>query len=64
MRAAYAVIGAHYGDEGKGQVTAWLCRRLKEEHPDAKVLNVLTNGGCQRGHTVHISGDNDFRHVF
>lgn len=64
MKAAYAVIGAHYGDEGKGQVTAWLCRRLKEEHPDAKVLNVLTNGGCQRGHTVHISGDKDFRHVF
>ena len=64
MRAAYAVIGAHYGDEGKGQVTAWLCRRLKEKHPDAKVLNVLTNGGCQRGHTVHISGDKDFRHVF
>lgn len=64
MRTAYAVIGAHYGDEGKGQVTAWLCRRLKEEHPEAKVLNVLTNGGCQRGHTVHIAGDKDFRHVF
>lgn len=64
MRAAYAVIGAHYGDEGKGQVTAWLCRRLKKEHPDAEVLNVLTNGGCQRGHTVHIAVDKDFRHVF
>lgn len=63
-KRAYAVIGAHYGDEGKGQVTAWLCRRLKEEHPEAKVLNVLTNGGCQRGHTVHIEGDKDFRHVF
>ena len=63
-RTAYAVIGAHYGDEGKGQVTAWLCRRLKKEYPDAKVLNVLTNGGCQRGHTVHIAGDKDFRHVF
>ena len=64
MRTAYAVIGAHYGDEGKGQVTAWICRRLKEEHPEARVLNVLTNGGCQRGHTVHVAGEKDFRHVF
>ena len=63
MRAAYAVIGAHYGDEGKGQVTAWLCRRLHEIYPDAKVLNVLTNGGCQRGHTVNIP-ERKFRHVF
>ena len=63
MRAAYAVIGAHYGDEGKGQVTAWICRRLHEIYPDAKVLNVLTNGGCQRGHTVNIP-ERKFRHVF
>ena len=63
MKRAYAVIGAHYGDEGKGQVTAWICRRLKEEHPEAKVLNVLTNGGCQRGHTVNIP-ERKFRQVF
>lgn len=63
MRTAYAVIGAHYGDEGKGQVTAWICRRLRELHPDARVLNVLTNGGCQRGHTVNIP-ERKFRHVF
>ena len=65
-RIAYAVIGAHYGDEGKGQVTAWLCRRLMKERPDSKVLNVLTNGGCQRGHTVHavLSETREARHVF
>lgn len=63
MRTAYAVIGANYGDEGKGQVTAWLCRRLHEIYPEAKVLNVLTNGGCQRGHTVNIP-ERKFRHVF
>lgn len=62
-RKAYAVIGAHYGDEGKGQVTAWICRRLRDLYPDAKVLNILTNGGCQRGHTVNIP-DSKFRHVF
>ena len=64
MNEAYAVIGAHYGDEGKGQVTAWICRRLHGLHPGAKILNVLTNGGCQRGHTVNITDDKHFRHVF
>ena len=64
MNTAYAVIGAHYGDEGKGQVTAWICRRIKAGNPEARILNVLTNGGCQRGHTVNITGDKHFRHVF
>ncbi len=38
------VIGAGYGDEGKGLVTDWLC--------DSKTLNVRYNGGSQAGHTV------------
>lgn len=38
------VIGANYGDEGKGLVTDWLC--------DGKTLNVRYNGGSQAGHTV------------
>lgn len=64
MKRAYAVIGAHYGDEGKGQVTAWICRRIKAGNPEARILNVLTNGGCQRGHTVNITNSKHFRHVF
>ena len=43
---AYAVIGANYGDEGKGLVTDYLCRQV--EHP----LVIRYNGGCQAGHTV------------
>lgn len=41
------IIGANYGDEGKGTVTAYYAK-----HATGKVLNVLTNGGPQRGHTV------------
>lgn len=63
MRTAYAVIGARCGDGGKVQATAWICRRLRELHPDARVLNVLADGGCQRGHTVNIP-ESKFRRVF
>ena len=52
------VIGANYGDEGKGLVTDKLCY----ENRDKKIVNVLFNGGFQRGHTVELlSGQ---RHVF
>lgn len=44
---ARIVIGANYGDEGKGTVTA----RLTKE-ANGTVLNVLTNGGAQRGHSI------------
>lgn len=43
---AYAVIGANYGDEGKGAVTAMLCQS------DTPTLVVKHNGGAQAGHTV------------
>lgn len=49
------VIGANYGDEGKGLVTDALVDKYS-------TLNVLTNGGAQRGHTV-VTPDG-FRHVF
>ena len=50
------VIGANYGDEGKGLVTEFLCLSA----PGSAVA--LANGGCQRGHTVT---DRRFgRHVF
>ena len=50
------VIGANYGDEGKGLVTNFFTTQSS-----GKVLNVLHNGGCQRGHTVVTNGK---RHVF
>ena len=43
---ASIVIGANYGDEGKGTVVA----RLTKERTN--VLNILTNGGSQRGHSI------------
>jgi len=43
---ASIVIGANYGDEGKGTVVA----RLAKE--STRVLNILTNGGSQRGHSI------------
>ena len=48
VRKAYVVVGSSYGDEGKGEITANICRNLMPH----KTLNILTNGGSQRGHTV------------
>ena len=43
---ARIVIGANYGDEGKGTVVAsYTCK-------GNNVLNVLTNGGAQRAHSI------------
>ena len=54
-----AVIGANYGDEGKGLVTNFLAKDAIKKHKQPIV--VLNNGGPQRGHTV-ICGNN--KHVF
>ena len=43
---ARIVIGANYGDEGKGTVVATYTKQSDN------VLNVLTNGGSQRGHSI------------
>ena len=56
MKKAYAVIGANFGDEGKGLMTDYYCRL------GGKVINVRSNGGAQAGHTV-CTGDGK-RHVF
>lgn len=53
------VIGANYGDEGKGLVSAYLAANAQERGESC--LTVLYNGGAQRGHTVEYEG---FRHVF
>ena len=60
MVKAYAVIGANYGDEGKGLVANALCREAFLNHKE--VLNVLTNGGPQRGHTAYDAEGR--RHVY
>ena len=54
------VIGANFGDEGKGLMTDYFCHQsaLRGE----KCLVVLHNGGAQRGHTV-VTPDRK-RHVF
>ena len=54
MRAR-AVIGANFGDEGKGVATDWLCR-------GGAGMVVRFNGGSQAGHTV-VCADGK-RHVF
>ncbi len=51
----YVVIGANYGDEGKGLMTDYLVRQS-----GAKLV-ARFNGGAQAGHTVTTAGQ---RHVF
>ena len=45
-----AVIGANYGDEGKGLVTNYFCKQFADNNQKCAVI--CTNGGAQRGHTV------------
>ncbi|MBR1592934.1 MAG: adenylosuccinate synthetase [Ruminococcus sp.] len=56
MKKAYAVIGANFGDEGKGLMTDYFCRK------NNLTINIRTNGGAQAGHTV--CTDKGERHVF
>lgn len=54
------VIGSNYGDECKGLATHFFS--LEAKNQNKKCLNILYNGGCQRGHTVELK--NGLRHVF
>lgn len=54
---AHAVVGANYGDEGKGLVTDFLAASSS-----GRVLVVRANGGAQAGHTVTLPDGR--RHVF
>ena len=54
---AVIVIGSSYGDEGKGLAASFAAKRTGEP-----CLNVLINGGAQRGHTVDLPDGR--RHVF
>ncbi len=57
---AKVIIGANYGDEGKGLVSRSFSLRAKQE--GFSPITVLHNGTAQRGHTVDYTPD--FRHVF
>ena len=57
MRNIKVIIGASYGDEGKGLATDFFGAGEKGD-----AINVLTNGGPQRGHTVELADGR--RHVF
>lgn len=61
MKKAKIVIGSNYGDEGKGLTTHFFANEAKKNGD--KCLNVLFNGGCQRGHTVEIK-ETAIHHVF
>lgn len=56
MKRATVVIGANYGDEGKGLIVDYLASKT----PNAVVVRF--NGGAQAGHTV-VTPDGE-RHVF
>ena len=55
MKDIKIVIGANFGDEGKGLMTDYFSQK-----PNSIV--VCSNGGAQRGHTVTTS--DGIRHVF
>ena len=56
------VIGANFGDEGKGLMTDYFCHQAFRRAESPAV--VLNNGGPQRGHTVvtHSGGNHVFKH--
>src|SRR5258708_6994888 len=57
MKRATVVIGANYGDEGKGKMVDYLVSQITNE----KVV-VRFNGGAQAGHTVMLPDGK--RHIF
>jgi adenylosuccinate synthase len=57
MRRAKVIIGANYGDEGKGLFTDYYASRGGE-----RTVVIRHNGGAQAGHTVCTPDGN--RHVF
>ena len=59
MQNVKLIIGANYGDEGKGLATDFFGAQAAGSF---STINVLTNGGPQRGHTVELADGR--RHVF
>jgi len=58
MKNIKVVIGANFGDEGKGMMTDYFCGLFPQEE---NVLNIRFNGTSQAGHTVVRDSK---RHVF
>jgi len=58
MRNINIVIGANFGDEGKGQLTDFFASKYKRQG-----IVVRFNGGAQAGHTVLYPNKN-LKHVF
>jgi adenylosuccinate synthase len=56
MKNVKIVIGANWGDEGKGLMTDYFASLSNNS------LVVCHNGGCQKGHTV--TTPDDIRHIF
>lgn len=53
LRPIQIVIGANYGDEGKGQTVYDIAKKFKAEGFDNdKILGIKYNGGAQAGHTA------------
>ena len=59
MQKIKVIIGANYGDEGKGLAADFFGARSAVKN---RTVNVLTNGGPQRGHTAELADGR--RHVF
>lgn len=60
IKTVDVVIGANFGDEGKGLMTDYLANLRSNK--DEETLVILHNGGSQRGHTV--TTPEGKRHVF
>ena len=60
VKSIKAIIGANYGDEGKGLMTDYFANEARNRGESCIV--VLSNGGAQRGHTV-LTPEGDY-HVF
>ena len=54
------IIGANYGDEGKGRMSDYLANKAMQA--GQSTITILSNGGAQRGHTVVLN--NGFTHIF
>ena len=54
------VVGANFGDEGKGLMTDYFCHQAASKNKTCIV--VMSNGGAQRGHTVNLLDGR--KHVF
>lgn len=59
-RITSVVLGASFGDEGKGKVVDWLCNKAASDTYNRDVLVVRFSGGSQCGHTVVRNGT---RHI-